>query len=77
MFAVSQTGAFLMMNVLSFADSFAQHMRTFQLDDSSVALIALLAGMIGGYRITGWHAQLKAKRAKIGGKPQGFPRKSD
>ncbi|MDB6108227.1 MAG: hypothetical protein JWO52_8226, partial [Gammaproteobacteria bacterium] len=25
-----------MMNVLSFADSFAQHIRTFQLDDSSV-----------------------------------------
>ena len=54
-----------MMNVLSLADSFAQHIRTFQLDDSSVALIALLAGMIGGYRITGWHAQLKAKRAKV------------
>src|SRR5438874_1867886 len=62
------------MNVLSFADSLAHHFRTFQLDDSSVALIALLAGMIGGYRITGWHAQLKAKRAKIGARPPGMPR---
>ena len=77
MFGLSQTGALLMMNVLSFADSFAQHMRSFQLDDSSVALIALLAGMIGGYRITGWHAQLKAKRAKIATKPHGLSRKSD
>jgi len=66
-----------MMNVLSFADTLAQHFRTFQLDDSSVALIALLAGMIGGYRITGWHAQLKAKRAKIAGKSHVVPRKSD
>src|ERR1700704_2183228 len=76
MFHISQTGAF-MMNVLSFADSFAQHIRAFQLDDSSVALIALLAGMIGGYRITGWHAQLKAKRAKVGAKTHAMPRKSD
>jgi len=66
-----------MMNVFSFADAFAQHLRAFQLDDSSVALIALLAGMIGGYRITGWHAQLKAKRAKIAGKSHVVPRKSD
>jgi len=77
MFHISQTGAILMMNVFSFADAFAQHLRTFQLDDSSVALIALLAGMIGGYRITGWHAQLKAKRAKIAQKPQGMSRKRD
>jgi hypothetical protein len=66
-----------MMYVFSFADSFAQHIRTFQLDDSSVALIALLAGMVGGYRITGWHAQLKAKRAKVAAKTHAMPRKSD
>jgi hypothetical protein len=77
MFPGSQTGAILMMNVFSFADAFAQHLRTFQLDDSSVALIALLAGMVGGYRITGWHAQLKAKRAKIAQKPQVVSRKPD
>ena len=77
MFHISQTGALLMMNVLSFADSFTQHIRTFQLDDSSVALIALLAGMIGGYRITGWHAQLKAKRARIAGKPRAVTRKTE
>jgi hypothetical protein len=53
------------MNIISVAGSFAHHLNSFQVDDSSVALLALLLGMIGGYRITGWHAQLKAKRAKI------------
>jgi hypothetical protein len=74
----AKRGLLLMMNVLSLADSFAQHIRTFQLDDSSVALIALLAGMIGGYRLTGWHEQLKARRAKIAQRPRGTQqRKSD
>jgi hypothetical protein len=63
------------MNV--FAGSFARFFSTFQLDDSSVALIALLAGMMGGWRLTGWHDQLKAKRAKIQGKPQEWSGKQD
>jgi hypothetical protein len=77
MFHPRQTGTFFSMSVFSFAASFAHHMSTFQLDDSSVALIALLVGMIGGYRITGWHAQLKAKRARIAGKPQAVTRKTE
>ena len=36
-----------------------------QLDDSSVSLIALLGGIMGGYRLTGWHEQMKAKRARV------------
>jgi hypothetical protein len=56
------------MDVFSFASSFAHFVGTFQLDDSSVALIALLGGMYGGYWLNGRHEQLKAKRAKI---PQG------
>jgi hypothetical protein len=56
------------MDVFSFAGSFAHYVGAFQLDDSSVALIALLGGMYGGYWINGRHEQLKAKRAKI---PQG------
>jgi hypothetical protein len=62
------------MNALSFAQ---QQLSAFQLDDSSVALIALLVGMIGGYRITGWHAQLKAKRTKVAARPQTVSRKPD
>jgi hypothetical protein len=54
------------MDVLfSFAGSFAHTLGAFQLDDSSIALIALLGGMYGGYWINGRHEQLKAKRAKI------------
>jgi hypothetical protein len=53
------------MDVFSLAGSFAHHVGGFQLDDSSLALIALLAGMYGGYWINGRHEQLKAKRAKV------------
>jgi hypothetical protein len=77
MFSISQTGALFKMNLFSFADSFARHVGAMQLDDSSLALIALLIGMFGGYRITGWHAQLKAKRARIERKPEATPRKTD
>jgi hypothetical protein len=58
------------MDVFSFVGSFAHSVGALQLDDSSVALIALLGGMYGGYWINGRHEQLKAKRAKI---PQGAP----
>jgi hypothetical protein len=64
------------MDITSLTGSLAHVLRSFQLDDSSVALIALLAGMVGGYRLTGWHEQLKAKRAKVAArKPEG-PRKA-
>jgi hypothetical protein len=65
------------MNAFSFVGSVAQHMSSLQLDDSSMALLALLVGMIGGYRITNWHAQLKAKRAKVAQRPQDVTRKRD
>jgi hypothetical protein len=78
MFETSQTGTLFPMNVFATAGSLAHHFSTFQLDDSSMALIALLVGMIGGYRITGWHAQLKAKRARIAAeRRQVMPRKPD
>jgi hypothetical protein len=65
------------MNLFSFLNSFAHFFSSLELDDSSLGLIALLAGMAGGWRLTGWHEQLKAKRAKIGRKPQIGPRKPD
>ena len=65
------------MNAFSVAQSITHHWSSLQLDDSSMALIALLVGMIGGYRITGWHAQLKARRAKVAQRPQDLPRKPD
>ncbi|MGH8138421.1 MAG: hypothetical protein ACREVV_09530 [Steroidobacteraceae bacterium] len=57
------------MNVFSFAAPLAHFFSSLQLDDSSISLLALLLGMAGGWRLTGWHEQLKAKRAKIERKP--------
>lgn len=53
------------MDVFSLAGSFAHFLESFRLDDSSVALIALLGGMYGGYWINGRFEQSKAKRAKV------------
>ncbi len=39
---------------------------SFTLDDSSLALIALLAGMAGGWTLTNWRdQQLRTKKLKI------------
>jgi hypothetical protein len=65
------------MNLFSFLGSLAHTLGSLQLDDSSTSLIALLAGVMGGWRLTGWHEQLKAKRAKIARKTQATPRKPD
>ena len=67
----------LQMDLSTLAGSLAHFIGGFQLDDSSVALIALIAGMVGGWRLTDWHDQLKAKRAKIAGKTHGVPRNQD
>jgi hypothetical protein len=67
----------LVMNLFSFLGSLAHTFGSLQLDDSSTSLIALLAGVVGGWRLTGWHEQLKVKRAKIARKEQMIERKPD
>jgi hypothetical protein len=43
---------------------------SFTLDDSSLALIALLAGMAGGWMLTNWRdQQLRTKKLKADRKP--------
>jgi hypothetical protein len=43
---------------------------SFSLDDSSLALIALLAGMAGGWTLTNWRdQQLRTKKLKADRKP--------
>jgi hypothetical protein len=43
---------------------------SFTLDDSSLALIALLAGMAGGWTLTNWRdQQLRTKKLKADRKP--------
>ena len=65
------------MNLVALSGSFAHFFSALQMDDSTVALVALLAGMVGGWRLTDWHEQLKAKRAKVTAKTQGLPRKPE
>jgi hypothetical protein len=50
------------MNVVSFA-GVAHVLNALALDDSSLALIALLAGMVGGWSLTGRLEQLRERRA--------------
>ena len=38
---------------------------SFALDDNTLALMALLVGIAGGWSITGWRDQLRARRARI------------
>jgi hypothetical protein len=52
-----------MHDVVSFA-GFAHVLNALALDDSSLALLALLAGMAGGWSLTGWREQLRARRAR-------------
>jgi hypothetical protein len=47
------------------------------IDDSSLAVMALLAGMIGGWKFTGWREQLKARRVRIDHKTDESGRKRD
>ena len=63
------------MNLSSFIEPI-QHV-SFAIDDSSLALMALLAGMIGGWKFTGWREQLKAKRVRIDHKTEQSARKRD
>jgi len=63
------------MNLLSIMEPI-QH-ASYAIDDSSLAVMALVAGMIGGWKVTGWREQLKARRVRSdhkGGRP---PRKAD
>jgi hypothetical protein len=50
--------------------SLAHLFNSVTLDDSSLALIALLAGMAAGYLLTNWRdQQLRARKLKINRKP--------
>jgi hypothetical protein len=48
-----------------------------QLDDSTVSVLAMLAGIIVGWLLTGLHQQMKAKRVKTSRKTPPTLRKPD
>jgi hypothetical protein len=39
--------------------------RSLPIDDNSISVLAMLAGIIGGWTVTGLHQQAKAKRVKL------------
>jgi hypothetical protein len=47
------------------------------LDDSTVSVLALLIGIVGGWKITGLHQQMKARKVKLSRKQPPLPRKTD
>jgi len=50
---------------MSVLDSVAQALGAFQLDDNTLSVLVMLVGIIAGWKLTGWHQQMKAKRVKV------------
>ena len=48
-----------------------------QLDDSTISVLAMLIGIVGGWVLTGLHQQMKAKRVKMTRKQQPTLRKPE
>ena len=48
-----------------------------QLDDSTISVLAMLIGIVGGWALTGLHQQMKAKRVKMTRKQQPTFRKPE
>jgi hypothetical protein len=39
--------------------------RSLPIDDSSMSVLAMLVGIVGGWTVTSLHQQMKAKRVKL------------
>jgi hypothetical protein len=50
---------------MSLFESVAQGLSALQMDDSTLSVLVLLVGIIAGWKLTGWHQQMKAKRVKV------------
>ncbi len=59
------------------AQSVPHALNALQLDDSTVSVLAMLLGIVGGWYLTSLHQQLKAKRVKVSRKQQPTLRKPD
>ncbi len=58
------------MDLSALGSLFSSFFSSITLDDSSLALIALLAGMAGGWTLTNWRdQQLRTKKLKADRKP--------
>ena len=59
------------------AQSVPHALNALQLDDSTVSVLAMLLGIVGGWYLTGLHQQMKAKRVKVSRKSQPTLRKPE
>jgi hypothetical protein len=65
------------MYVLELIQSLPALAGSLPLDDNTLGVLALLAGMSGGWYLTGLREQLKAKKVKVERKENVRPRKPD
>jgi hypothetical protein len=63
------------MSVFPFAESISNLMNSISIDDNGIAVLAVLAGVIGGWYFGNFREQLKAKRAEAQRKSAGIDRK--
>jgi len=63
------------MSVFPFAESVSNLMNSISIDDNGIAVLAVLAGVIGGWYFGNFREQLKAKRAEAQRKSGGIDRK--
>ena len=63
------------MSVFPFAESVSNLMNSISIDDNGIAVLAVLAGVIGGWYFGNFREQLKAKRAEAQRKSGGTDRK--
>ena len=65
------------MDLASLAQSAAHALGLLQLDDSTVSVLAMLLGIVGGWTLTSIHQQLKARRVKVSRRQQPVLRKPE
>ena len=65
------------MDLIEMVLSVPRAFSTLALDDSTVSVLAMLLGIVGGWSLTGLHQQMKAKRVKVSRKQQLPLRKRD
>lgn len=61
------------MSIVGMVQAVPHLLRSIPFDDSSISVLAMLAGIIGGWTLTSVHQQMKAKKVKVARKrPQGL-----
>jgi hypothetical protein len=65
------------MDLIAMLQSVPHALGALQLDDSTVSVLAMLGGIIGGWTLTGLHQKQKAQKIKVTRKQSGVPRRPE